>query len=420
MFAHPGDPYPGDDDVVRGVTLFQHGDWDLSEALAPKFSLDSEHVCHAEFLDGNLPTFAGWGEGFFDVEGDCSMATAVALAEREVVDEASGAFSDAFQAPAVPSDPLSAPDASTSLQLPWLEPAVAGNRLLATLRAQHGVQVVKIRPQKFTLKANACLSGGGSCGLKVFVYAARDRGNAMPDSLAPAATGAVVELQRRSGDALAFHAVFELCSRALAESDRSLDAACNLEDCLWKAPPLPAVPQEASAPDMVSPPLAAVAMAQTEGAGDSARTEADRDLEDVAGAVLALAEWEEEAIAQLCLPEARTGIERLLLAESFRVAYPAARALACLARSVASEPAAVPWLERVAGELLKARQDSDAIRIQLEQALAHLRGAGGEQQLRQSSCREVHRAANSVKHAHAGGLPQEFAASTTFAAYAYA
>jgi len=104
------------------------------------------------------------------------------------------------------SDEVKAFLGSTVLHVVDSSPVAAGNRLLAFLNREVAAHVDKVNATKFTLRATICQDGLW-CEVKIRIYQMDQ--------------GSLVELQRYSGDSIAFHRLYRQASEYLLGTSAS-------------------------------------------------------------------------------------------------------------------------------------------------------------------------------------------------------
>jgi len=127
---------------------------------------------------------------------------------------------------------------STHVTLQHTPPSQAWRRCVDAMQQHGDVSIVKLRPQKYAVKAEFS-SSGFSCELKVFIFSTATE---VEGPKATSQQGAVIEFQRRSGDSLAFNRIFKHMRRILTEgSVDSLDENIQLRasEEMTTAPPNP-------------------------------------------------------------------------------------------------------------------------------------------------------------------------------------
>lgn len=414
MMGLPGDPYGQRDDAVRGVSLcsfqedltsayldqmkpssvFPLGQVDLPDfadhigmmppILSPMHSADSCMMPAKVSMDPNqgagmmpgmlldsmdLPTFpAGdpWSGAFLDHLprehlGQSDGRADQDLSDSQLPDPETLQYDQSHPAPVAPSDDdmLERLDPATTFVLPDCPPHAAGNRLLDHFSSQAGFQILKVSPHKHTMKAAACVDGGLSCELKVRIYQMRPTADACP------VLGAVIEFQRRRGDAVAFIKIFN-------DARAQLDAPEKFQRLLCEELPsvLP-MPKQTTVEPCLGPLL------------DMANHVGNSDMQAEVVSSLQTAVQEDARLApRLCEPQVCLALEQLLLATPFCVLYPTA----CLLVALAQCPEAarlfpdqgLPRLVEIIFEKLQERATGRAVKEKLALSLQHLIGQAHE------------------------------------------
>jgi len=270
-----GDYYHEGDNVTRGLSLYNGaGDFGYEDHFA---SLEGQDFFHQKAFTGLEETSRGAPTG-----------------EHPPISR----FQECDEALEVPQDTFFQLE-PTLIKLDGRCASQIGNRMIDLLGAKGVGSISKVNRVKFTMKAEVCLDGL-SCLIKVRIYR---------QSLGQY----LVEMQRRSGDSIAFHRVHRWASHDLNSSTNS---SANL-----KLPTFDSCPEQAQhvvADASVAPLLD---LAQTGNA--QLQAEAVQGLLQAATNVhLAL---------QLCTPQAFALFRGLLEVVCFSVAEPLARVLCCLA-----------------------------------------------------------------------------------------
>jgi hypothetical protein len=241
--------------------------------------------------------------GISDVYGGCHGLDSVKFdSDRE------SRFEKGTAAPSLPSDSLFGL-AVTSFELPGVSPVEAGNRCLSMPQEGKCTAIIlKVNFRKFTIKATAFVHGL-SCEFKVFIYSMRH-----PQE------GAIVELQRRSGDGIAFNQFFQVVRAQLAtEEFRQTQIGfmpgvlhagwCNATDFECGAPTLD--------------PLLDMAC----------HCGCDTEMQAEAASALHRTVEDDSRLAEhLCTALGHLALESLLKSDHVRVAYPTARLLSAISR----------------------------------------------------------------------------------------
>jgi hypothetical protein len=216
-------------------------------------------------------------------------------------------FSQGTLAPNAGS-PLVEMDEENSIFLHGRSAVAAGNDVLTLLRMQECVEITKVNVDKFTIKLVAFQSGGRSCVIKVCVY------TLVPGTEAP---GAIVEWQRRSGDALAFSQIFKTVAMAIN---------CDLQhtDCHRSCTrPLDVPSMEHCEKKFDAQYLAPIL-------GMASCTSSVALQAEAASTLQVIVESDPLMVAKTCGAEATATFHWLLAADDLRVVYPTARALSSL------------------------------------------------------------------------------------------
>mmetsp|Transcript_60048 Transcript_60048/g.106870 ORF Transcript_60048/g.106870 Transcript_60048/m.106870 type:complete len:342 (+) Transcript_60048:151-1176(+) len=176
-----GDFYRETDAVTRGVTLFP-GD---AEEVDPFRDIDGAWSPLGKGQEAKLSGFVHDSDGF--------------AAEAAKDSTALAQFTDAVQAPVVDGDRFHA--SATSLLLQAVSAAEVATSIQKLLLQESG-EIIKVRPAKFSLKADIFQEVNGSllhCRLKVRIF--RSAELKQSEKL-------MVDFCRRSGDAVAFQRIF--------------------------------------------------------------------------------------------------------------------------------------------------------------------------------------------------------------------
>jgi hypothetical protein len=175
----PGDFYGQPEDTVRGVSF-----------TAFDFDHDGIGGKNWEFYDKEFATNDFFMEvGLKHSKQQINQSKKIGPTTQEWFDEDN-------LAPEFEVDPIfDDSDDDNVLRFPGIPASVAGNRVLEELRSRDNVDISKVRPLKFWLRAEACV-GAGVCHFKAHVY------NDYQYSETPCG---VIQLQRRSGDASSFY-----------------------------------------------------------------------------------------------------------------------------------------------------------------------------------------------------------------------
>mmetsp|Transcript_92045 Transcript_92045/g.281719 ORF Transcript_92045/g.281719 Transcript_92045/m.281719 type:complete len:358 (-) Transcript_92045:33-1106(-) len=202
-------------------------------------------VCMAPELPGAAPLL-GWGQGAGG--GIKSAAWAPQRAAGRALLQLEEDFAPGDRPPALPADPCFKLEPTAIRVRGAGGPAQLGNMLVGFLRDRADVLSMKVRREKFSIRA--ALSGvDGACRAKVRVYATAgplpgQPGGAPLDS--PAVRDAqardvyAVEAQRRGGDAVAFAAFFRDLSDVLRQRCSAADSGA------WAPMRAPAPPSDSA------------------------------------------------------------------------------------------------------------------------------------------------------------------------------
>lgn len=274
-----GDFYHEPDTVTRGL--------DLYSGVA-----DFGHV-DGSWNQGSLDFYDGpklFGKSFeFDYAASQEAPGSVGSSSR---------FQEGDSAFAVPED-ASFQLEPTSILVSDFSAATIGNCLLDFLSADAGAAISKVNPLKFTIKAQVCLDGL-ACETKLRVYR-------------QAFGQHIVEMQRRSGDTLAFQSLF----RWAREHLNNLATSATTETPMFEGAPFEVF--EADSKSSVAPLLD---LAESLG-------NAQGQAEAVQG--LLQAATDKELSVQLFTPEALLVLQNLVQIACFSVADPLSRLMCCLA-----------------------------------------------------------------------------------------
>jgi len=264
--ATPLPPLPGDfycernNEVVRGVTLSRNGDVNFGQS------------------------FVGCEVGKLE-KAEISSKIFQKFEEFEPTDAA----------PAL-SNEAKAYLGATTLQLRECSPVAAGNNLISFLRKMVHAQINNVSRKKFSIRAQTVLDGF-SCQVKAHIYEQDG--------------GSIVELQRRSGDAVAFNRLFLKLSEYLQAPSCPhvvLDGVASLNVSQMTALP----PAEAIAPLL-----------------DMATYSHDVHLLAEVASVLAVMAMDPMVAEHLRMPCAASALQQLQHESDFSVAFPTSRMLSC-------------------------------------------------------------------------------------------
>jgi len=288
-----GDFYNEPHNVTRGLTLYD-GTADFSSSypgpsgamkLAP---FENEFDQQGFFLPEKLCTPA-----IIQCSEPSSSAKGQPVAPTLMLD-------DGCEPPMVPCD---APLAVTSISFgEERSPVELGNQIIHFLAEVVGVVINKVNSKKFTLKAEGFVDGH-QCALKVRLYRRLSLDG-----------GYVAEMQRRSGDCIAFNRLYRRCSEYMTACTNSPEQSPHQ----FTEEVLPEIPAENTS---LEPML------------DLAENMEDVQLQ--AEVVLAMSQMVKEAdiAVQLCTPQAFLLFQKMLQIVCFSVAQPLAQLLCCLAHS---------------------------------------------------------------------------------------
>lgn len=287
-----GDFYHEPDDVTRGLSLYSGAD---------DFSYADEFSKHGSF--GFFDSNCLLGKGFAEEIGS---ASSMARCDR---------FQEADQAFLVPEDAFFQLE-RTTIVVNGASAAQIGNCLLDFLGVEVDGKITKVNRTKCTIKAEVRVDGL-TCMTKLRIYR---QGLGQQH---------VVEMQRRSGDSLAFQRLFRWASDHISSCTNSqfvdqlvepnLSNGANIEPPSFLRAPFP---------DHVADSHASVAplLELVESSDSNQRLQA----EAVEGLLLAAQEQPHLAV-QLCTPETFLVFQNLLQLMQFSIAEPLCRLLCCLA-----------------------------------------------------------------------------------------
>jgi len=278
-----GDFYNEPDDVTRGLSLYNGAD-DLSQMQ--------------DFYNPNMFGKACGFETEFDAPRDGLWS---GLPVSGVI------FQEGDEALEAPEDEFFQL-AHTTIIIRDASAVQIGNQLVDFLRSEADGVITKVNRRKFTIKAEICLDGL-NCETKVRVY---------KQALGQYA----VEMQRRAGDTLAFHKLYQWASERLHSHTNSNESHLAMVSDI--KPKFAAVPEHfteggATSSISVAPLL------------DLAECYADPNLQTEALQGLLQAANNANSIVQLCTPHAFMIYRNLLQLLCCNIAEPLARLLCCLA-----------------------------------------------------------------------------------------
>jgi hypothetical protein len=281
-----------EDDVMRGITMpstRSSGDFYREESQGVRgITMPSTSINFNDLGNPYTDSDFGWGKpSCAKYMGSPGIASAPAFR-----------FEDGDEPPEL-SPQVSAHMEDTRLQVNGFSSREVGNILVAILTDTIGARVTKLNRSKFTVRAQAFLSGL-YCEVKVRVY----KQNAARDY--------AVEFQKRNGDSIAFGLLFQQAKEALHGSGAertglSAKARVNI-------PATVVLPPEHS----IAPLL-----------GMAATTQDVNLLAEVALSLAILAQNAQVA-AELRMPCAYSVLQELEHINDFRVADPTSRVLSCV------------------------------------------------------------------------------------------
>jgi hypothetical protein len=207
------------------------------------------------------------------------------------------------------NDPLVEISTDLSMFLQDCSAATAGNNILAVLRNEDCVEITKIKPNKFTIKALAFYADGLSCELKVRMYTL-----AIGSSCRRA--GTVVAVEKRSGDAFAFGQIFQTIARATDPKLENLTCLTSQTRSRSSIPP-PKQSMDNSDKVLLNPIL------------EMASCRSETLQREAASTLQFLSERDPAMVAEAC--RSGNSIQQLLGADDLRIVCPTARALSSLA-----------------------------------------------------------------------------------------
>jgi hypothetical protein len=200
----------------------------------------------------------------------------------------------------------------TRIVVSGMSAADVGNRMINFLGSEASGLISKVNRKKFTIKAEVCLHGL-TCETKVRVYR-------------HAFMQYIVEMQRRSGDTIAFHNLYKWAADRL--SPNNLDVASASEAARPAPAPVPEVQhlQTAEEEDLLRPLF------------DLAESSGNRRLQAEAVQGLLQAASDVDLLVQMSTPQAFLIYKNLLQLVSYSVLEPLARLLCCLAAVPQAQP----------------------------------------------------------------------------------
>jgi len=253
-------------------------------------SMDSIYQPGLGFQDPICKGFDGGSKGKYNILSDT---------ER---------FPESQRPPPLPTDPFFELEEVTTLRFslnPKFEPSKIGNDLLDFLEDSVSASILKVRPVKFTVKANVFIESR-MCTIKARVYHTSGSEYAL-------------EVQRRSGDAVVFNTTFQKAAQFFHER------------CYFgSTPPAAAAPSVA----LTKPPMPPADEQESQPMLDMAAMEELPSLQAEAAAALAefVAFQPSAASASICCQDAFEKIRRLLQSDKQDIAYPTAQLLVQLAK----------------------------------------------------------------------------------------
>lgn len=285
-----GDYYREPDDVTRGLSLYS-GAADFSQMQDFLYHKDAQMFGKAGMMEMEI-----LGRGPTN-DHRCDLQTS--------------RFEEDCEAFPVPADTLFQLEQTTVL-VNDSSAAQIGNHMLDFLGSEIAGLVTKVNRIKFTIKAKVYLDGL-SCEAKVRIY------RKAPDQH-------IVEMQRRSGDSIAFNRLFQLASQQLTACINSPGMGLAMQPDHDKGP-------EANLATFCTAP------AQFMDAGIEATIAPILDLAEIPNPELQVeamqallhAAQDVNLVVQLCTPQAFLLFRNLLQLVCFSVAEPLAHLLCCLA-----------------------------------------------------------------------------------------
>jgi len=248
-------------------------------------------------------------------------------------------FGEEDEAPQVPEDDFFQLE-QTTIVVRGDSSAHVGNRMIDFLHTEGTSLITKVNCTKFTIKAEVCLDGL-SCEIKVRIYQS-------------AFGGHMVEMQRRSGDGLAFHRLYQWASQYL---NSDADSRHLVVEPQLASVPLPVI--EAGGDVSVAPLLDLV--------GNSGN--AQLQAEGVQG--LLHTSKNVDAALQLCSTQTLAMFQDLLQLVCFSIAAPLSQLLCCLASLPEAEDIFV---------------DQQVLRPMIDKVWAKAAGESVSEQLAQAVC----------------------------------
>jgi len=326
-----GDFYCSPEDPHRGVSMASnplglgggdiYGDFDFTEPdqllksspvgmggfgssiYPPGFdggkSMDSIYAPGVDFQDPLGKSFESGIQGKYNILNDT---------ER---------FPEMQRPPPLPTDPFFSLEEANTLRLTLsrkFEPSKIGNDLLDFLENSVSAAILKVRPMKFAVKANVFVDNR-MCTVKARVYHTGGSEYAL-------------EMQRRSGDGVAFDVAFKKAAKYFDER------------LYFGSTPPAAVAAAAAAAAPVKPPAAPLDIGDSQPMLDMAGMEELPSMQAEAAAALAdfVVAQPSAAAAALCCREAFDRIRRLLQCDKQDVVYPTAQLLSQLAKMSEAGP----------------------------------------------------------------------------------
>jgi hypothetical protein len=286
-----GDFYHEPDEVTRGVTLFNSGASDFSQNFG---------------LGGKDFWQSGYDHLLDKAWTDRSETVAIALANEHRCNALISRFQEGDAAPDVPDDSF-LQLGQTTIVVNDASAAHIGNCMLDFFAVEAAGFISKVNPTKFTIKAEVCVDGL-SCETKVRIYRKADGQH-------------IVEMQRRSGDSIAFHHLYRWASQHTNSLNSSYAVQSDANGAAVKPPQFAGVPSE---PLDVEPEASLAPLLDLASSGNiQLQAEAVQELLRAAQDV--------HVAVQLCTPHAFMVFQSLLQLVCFSVAEPLARLLCCLA-----------------------------------------------------------------------------------------
>lgn len=340
-----GDFYRESDDVVRGVSIPLP--LQSLESMLPGSGL------HKGFFETELDGFGTNGLAFGVSSVKDPMLTQLSLMKEQVgpvggqpYEEKEEDFQACFAPPAPPSSQHFRLEATT-VSVDGGPPHEIANRVLDFLRSQVVASITKVRPAKYTVRADV-FQDGAACALKVRVY--RLGGASSPRYS--------VEFQRRSGCAFAFRSVYDRAAAFIGEAFTTEACPCaGTSATRLLEPPVPLDETELDFDDVA--PL--LDMARSTSLQAEAAASLSRLADGGRGSAKPLLQQPKETAMAL---------EQLITCNTFEAAYPAACALMSLASYPESGPLlATPGLLQSAVRGIRAEAVPGPVRDALAQSV---------------------------------------------------